>query len=237
MGSFSIFPLFCLAKQARANGFKVALSGEGADEFFNGYYRNELLLDEDARIERHLTGAYKHLTARYFGSRLERMSRMASRDGPNGVALLTELFGRCWDENAPFVHNMSSVEATIFLQPLLMMADRMSMGNGLEVRNPFIDYRIVEFSAKLAPEVRYGPDGRGKYILREALRRLVGNDALAITRRPTKHGLPSPVNTWLFRKNTLTGGIGTGSFSESVSVRWPCERCGVPSLPLVRTVP
>jgi asparagine synthase (glutamine-hydrolysing) len=204
VGSFSIFPLFCLAKQARAKGFKVALSGEGADEFFNGYYRNELLLDEDFRIERHLASSYRHLAGRYFGSRLERISRMASRDGLNSVALLTELFAGRWDENAPFVHNMSSIEATIFLQPLLMMADRMSMGNGLEVRNPFMDYRIVEFSAKLAPELRYNTaEGRGKHIVREALKRVVGTDTLAITKRPTKHGLPSPVNTWLFRKNTF----------------------------------
>lgn len=203
VGSFSIFPLFCLAKQARADGFKVALSGEGADEFFNGYYRNELLLDEDDRIQSYLSGSYKHLSERYFGSRLERISRMASRDGLDSVGLLTELFGGRWAEKAPFVHNMSSVEATIFLQPLLMMADRMSMGNSLEVRNPFIDYRIVEFSTKLAPELRYSRDGRGKYIVREALKRILGTDKLGITRRTTKHGLPSPVNIWLFRKNTF----------------------------------
>jgi asparagine synthase (glutamine-hydrolysing) len=203
VGSLSIFPLFCLAKQARADGFKVALSGEGADEFLNGYYRNELLLDEDALIERYLTGSYRHLSNRYFGSRLERMSRMASRDGLNSVNVLKELFAKRWDDTAPFVHNMSHIEATIFLQPLLTMADRMSMGNSLEVRNPFMDVRLVELSAKLAPSLRYGPEGRGKYILREALKRLIGTDYLAITRRPTKHGLPSPVNTWLFRKNTF----------------------------------
>ena len=83
------------------------------------------------------------------------------------------------------------------------MADRMSMGNSLEVRNPFIDYRIVEFSTKLAPELRYSRDGRGKYIVREALKRILGTDKLGITRRTTKHGLPSPVNIWLFRKNTF----------------------------------
>ena len=203
VGSFSIFPLFCLARQSAASGFKVALSGEGADELFNGYYRNELLLDEDSLIEHHLEGSYRHLSSRYFGSRLERMSRMASRDGLVSVGLLKNLFSRHWNDNVPFVHNMSVVESTIFLQALLMMADRMSMGNSLEVRNPFMDYRIIDFSATLAPELRYSPDGRGKFILREALKHIVGTEKLGIISRPTKHGLPSPVNSWLFRRNTF----------------------------------
>jgi asparagine synthase (glutamine-hydrolysing) len=83
------------------------------------------------------------------------------------------------------------------MQPLLVMADRLSMGSSLEVRNPFLDYRIVEFSAKLADDLKYR-DGHGKWILRQALRRLVGPD-LGITKRTIKHGLPAPVNQWLFK--------------------------------------
>jgi asparagine synthase (glutamine-hydrolysing) len=203
VGSFSIFPLFCLAREARNDGFKVALSGEGADEFFNGYYRNEMLLDEDSMIEHYCAGPYQHLASRYFGSQIERMSRMASRTGVEGVPALVELFRPLWKDSVPFVHNMSVIEGSIFLQPLLTMADRMSMGNSLEVRNPFMDYRIIEFSANLAPELRYDSHRRGKFLLREALKKVLGTDKLGITRRETKHGLPAPVNAWLFQKNTF----------------------------------
>jgi asparagine synthase (glutamine-hydrolysing) len=203
VGSFSIFPLFCLARQARTDGFKVALSGEGADECFNGYYRNEMLLNEDTMIEAYCTGPYGHLANRYFGSQIERISRMASRNGLQGVPALVELFRPIWRDDVPFVHNISVVEAAIFLQPLLIMADRMSMGNSLEVRNPFMDYRIVEFSTKLTPNLRFNGHGRGKYLLREALKTVLGTDRLGITRRETKHGLPAPVNAWLFQKNTF----------------------------------
>jgi len=201
-GSFSVFPLFCLAKRARADGFRVALSGEGADEMFNGYYRNELLLNEDAMVEKHLRGEYAHLASRYFGTTMDRFCRMASRNGLGDIPMLAALFSRIWDAKAPFAHNLSAVEATIFMQPLLQMADRMSMANGLEVRNPFLDYRIVELSARLAPAVRYA-GGHGKAVLREALKRLLGRTDLGILKRETKHGLPSPVNNWMLKRNTF----------------------------------
>jgi len=202
VGSFSIFPLFCLARQARADGFKVALSGEGADEFFNGYYRNEMLLEEDTFVDAYVTSPYKHLATRYFGSHLERACRMASRTGISDVGLLMKTFQPLWNDASPFAHNLSVLESSVFLQALLIMADRMSMGNGLEVRNPFMDYRVIEFSTKLVPELRYH-NGRGKYVLREALKEVLGTDRLGITRRIVKHGLPSPVNAWLFRRNNF----------------------------------
>jgi asparagine synthase (glutamine-hydrolysing) len=81
------------------------------------------------------------------------------------------------------------------------MADRLSMGSSLEVRNPFLDHRVVEFSTRLSDRLKY-QDGQGKYLLRRALERLVGNE-LGITKRRVKHGLPAPVNQWLFRSNAF----------------------------------
>jgi asparagine synthase (glutamine-hydrolysing) len=196
VGSFSVFPLFCLAKRARQDGFVVALSGEGADELFNGYYRHELLLREEATLAPEFAGAYGTLCRRYFGSPVERFSRMASRQGLAGVPDLVEYFSPRWRSDHTLAQNLSRIEATVFLQPLLVMADRLSMGNSLEVRNPFLDYRIVEFSARLADDLKFR-DGHGKWILRRALRELVGD--LGVTRRTVKHGLPAPVNQWLFK--------------------------------------
>ena len=92
---------------------------------------------------------------------------------------------------------MAVIESVIFLQALLTMADRMSMACGFEVRNPFLDFRIIEFSSKLTPELRYR-NGRGKFLLREALKEVLGTDHLGIVQWRVKHGLPSPVNKWLF---------------------------------------
>jgi asparagine synthase (glutamine-hydrolysing) len=201
VGSFSVFPLFCLSRQARRDGFVVALSGEGADELFTGYYRNELLLREAERVEEDLRGPYGTLCRRYFGSDLERFCRMASRQGLGGVPFLVDYITPLWSERNTLAQNLSLVESVIFLQPLLVMADRLAMGNSLEVRNPYLDHRIVEFSTKLSDRLRYR-DGQGKWLLRQALRRMVGDD-LGITRRRIKHGLPAPVNQWLFKSSAF----------------------------------
>jgi asparagine synthase (glutamine-hydrolysing) len=201
VGSFSVFPLYCLAQQARRDGFVVALSGEGADELFNGYYRHELLLREEAELQGEFAGPYGTLCRRYFGTPLERFCRMASRQGLSGVPILLEQFAPLFSAKRTFAQNLSVVEATVFLQPLLVMADRLSMGNSLEVRNPFLDYRIVQFSARLADRLRF-QEGQGKWLLRQALKELVG-DTLEITRRRIKHGLPTPVNQWLFRSSAF----------------------------------
>ena len=163
VGSFSVFPLFCLSRQARRDGFVVALSGEGADELFSGYYRNELLLREAERVEEDLRGPYGTLCRRYFGSDVERFCRMVTRQGLAGVPLLADFFAPQWSDERTFAQNLSLLESIVFLQPLLVMADRLAMGNSLEVRNPYLDYRIVEFSAKLSDRLRYR-DGQGKWI-------------------------------------------------------------------------
>jgi asparagine synthase (glutamine-hydrolysing) len=201
VGSFSVFPLFCLSRQARRDRFVVALSGEGADELFTGYYRNELLLREAEQIQQDFDGPYGTLCRRYFGTGVERFCRMSSRQGLPGVPLLHAFFSPQWSNERTFAQNLSLLETTVFLQPLLVMADRLAMGNSLEVRNPYLDYRIVEFSSKLADSLRYR-NGQGKWLLRQALRRLVG-DEIGITRRRIKHGLPAPVNQWLFKSSAF----------------------------------
>jgi asparagine synthetase B (glutamine-hydrolysing) len=118
-----------------------------------------------------------------------------------GVPLLLEYFGKSWRTQCSLGQNLSYLEATVFMQPLLVMADRLSMGSSLEVRNPFLDYRIVDFSAKLADDLKYR-EGHGKWILRKALQKLVGKD-LGITQRTIKHGLPAPVNQWLFKSSAF----------------------------------
>jgi asparagine synthase (glutamine-hydrolysing) len=202
VGSFSVFPLYCLAKEARKDGYVVALSGEGSDEFFNGYYRNEILLEEDDRIQVHVTGAYRDLSRRYFGPPIQRLARMASRGGEADVPLLVDFFSSYWDEKAPFSYNISKIEASVFLQPLLIMSDRMSMASSLEVRNPFMDHRIVDFSCHLAPNLKWA-QGKGKLLIHRALQKLLGNQNLGLLNRQYKHGLPSPVNQWLFSQKNF----------------------------------
>jgi asparagine synthase (glutamine-hydrolysing) len=81
---------------------------------------------------------------------------------------------------------------------ILWKVDRMSMAVSLEARGPFLDYTLVEFAAKLPPELRLnGMTGwsgaSGKYLLKYAMRGIVPDEIL---HRP-KLGFNMPYKTWL----------------------------------------
>lgn len=79
-----------------------------------------------------------------------------------------------------------------YLQELLMKQDQMSMAASIESRVPFLDHKLVEFTARL-PE-RFKIRGRStKWILRRAMRGILPEEIL--TRR--KMGFPVPLGRWL----------------------------------------
>ena len=194
-GSFSVFPLWHLARRCHEEGFKVVLSGEGSDELFAGYARNEFLLGEKT----HPTGSkqrhYASMLDRYHGSELDRFCRMASRSGLGGAAFMRAFLADRWSVRRSMLDNVCYVETKVFLQPLLQMADRMCMAHSLEGRCPFLDYRVVEFAFSLDDSLRYR-DGTGKWIVHQAAERLLPAGSLVLT-RPVKDGLPTPINLWM----------------------------------------
>lgn len=83
------------------------------------------------------------------------------------------------------------------VEDLLMKADRMSMANSLELRTPFLDYRLVEWAGRLPVRLKAGPDASGRYRTKEILRRYAEPRLpSAIVERP-KQGFPVPVYGWL----------------------------------------
>ncbi len=200
-GSFSVFPLYRLAQAASDSGYKVVLSGEGADELFCGYARNEFLLasgvPQESVKERH----YASMLRRYHGSSLDRFCRMASRSGLTGAASLKMFLAEHWSERRSTLENICYVESRVFLQPLLQMADRMTMAHGVEGRCPFLDHRVVEFAFSLDDSLRYR-DGVGKWIVYQALSKLLPADSLVLHRN-VKDGLPTPVNLWMQGRHTF----------------------------------
>ena len=78
-----------------------------------------------------------------------------------------------------------------YLHELLMKQDQMSMAASVESRVPFLDHKLVEFSAGL-PERMKLRGATTKYILRESMKELLPEAILA---RP-KMGFPVPVGAW-----------------------------------------
>jgi asparagine synthase (glutamine-hydrolysing) len=79
---------------------------------------------------------------------------------------------------------------------LLTKVDRMSMANSLEVRVPFLDYRVVELAASIPANLKIR-GGLTKYILRKAMEPLLPD---AVKNRKIKRGFSVPVMDW-FRGN------------------------------------
>ncbi|MBK8472190.1 MAG: asparagine synthase C-terminal domain-containing protein [Sphingobacteriales bacterium] len=75
---------------------------------------------------------------------------------------------------------------------LLVKTDRASMHHALEVRNPLLDYRIVEFALGLPASLKY-KNGTSKYLLKQVLYQKV---PAALFDRP-KRGFAVPLAQWL----------------------------------------
>lgn len=78
-----------------------------------------------------------------------------------------------------------------YLHELLMKQDQMSMAASIESRVPFLDHKLVEFSARMPREMKL----RGsttKWILREAMKGILPPEILD---RP-KMGFPVPIGKW-----------------------------------------
>lgn len=83
------------------------------------------------------------------------------------------------------------------VEDLLMKADKMSMANSLELRTPFLDYRLVEFAAGLPPHLKAGRGRDGEYRSKQILRQYAKSRLPeTIIDRP-KQGFPVPVYGWL----------------------------------------
>jgi asparagine synthase (glutamine-hydrolysing) len=78
-----------------------------------------------------------------------------------------------------------------YLHELLMKQDQMSMATSLESRVPFLDHKLVEFTARM-PDTMKLRGTTTKYVLREAMKGVLPEKIL--TR--SKMGFPVPVGSW-----------------------------------------
>ncbi|MBC7796134.1 MAG: asparagine synthase (glutamine-hydrolyzing), partial [Pyrinomonadaceae bacterium] len=115
--------------------------------------------------------------------------RKASESNVYGEA--RELLETCDATN--FIERMQFLDTKFYLaEDILTKVDRASMANSLEVRAPFLDYRVAEFAASL-PESYKLKGGEGKFILKRAVAPMLPD---LVTKRPKK-GFGIPVANWL----------------------------------------
>lgn len=218
----STIPSYLVSNVARKQ-VTVAMSGDGGDELFMGYgyydlYRKlKKLYRLDPGIGRRLI---KTVFSR-MGSRYERGSRLfglPSRD------LLVHLWSEqqymysekeigtllntkevhlsaksAWEKTDRMAlsdfEKISLFDIDQYLaHNLLYKMDIASMASSLEVRNPYLDYRVMEFAYNLPQEFKIR-NGVSKYLMKKLLERYLPKEL--VYRR--KWGFPAPVGNWLTR--------------------------------------
>ena len=104
-------------------------------------------------------------------------------------------------EGAELLSRLLYLDIKTYLVELLMKQDQMSMAASIESRVPFLDHKLVEFTAGVP--ARHKVRGfAGKYLLREAM---TGRLPAAVLNR-NKKGFPTPIQPWL--RNQLFERVG-----------------------------
>jgi asparagine synthase (glutamine-hydrolysing) len=221
----SIIPTFMLSEFARQD-VVVALGGDGGDEAFGGYVRykaalflnriNFLLavnpspilqryINANPRIEKLLKHSkYQSLASRYmsFQSLIQKseLRRILDRDIID-LAQKDE-FSILWDSigKKKNVRKLQMMDLESYLPgDLLYKADMATMANSLELRSPFLDYRVVELGLSLPASYKI-KNGRTKLILKDILAQYLPRETFE---RP-KMGFGIPQAKWIrkeLRKN------------------------------------
>ncbi len=107
----------------------------------------------------------------------------------NPYARQNEWLGRT--DATDILDQLLYADTKTYLHELLMKQDQMSMAASIESRVPFLDHKLVEFSARMPREMKLR-GGTTKWILREAMKGILPSEILD---RP-KMGFPVPVGNW-----------------------------------------
>jgi asparagine synthase (glutamine-hydrolysing) len=182
-------PSYGLCQSAREH-MTVALGGDGADEAFAGHHRH-MVQHREERIRAFLPSFLR-------GPTLGSLTGLA-RDGAEAYAVCVAMTTpqqrrKLWTDDARaaldgyraedrYIKAMREAPARDAIDRAqyadlrialpgntLTRIDRMSMAAGLEVREPLLDHRLVEFAARLPVAMRIR--GRtGKYLMKKAMER------------------------------------------------------------------
>ena len=215
----SAVALYFVSKLASKH-VKVALSGEGADEFFGGYniYREPMDLQITKLIPKPLrkgiAAIMKALPFRFKGKNYLIRASMDLEDrfignakmfsekererilkNPTGKYNHKEITKPYYDftKGQDDVTRMQFIDLNLWMVgDILLKADKMSMANSLEVRVPFLDKEVFEVARHVQPDYRVNREAT-KYAFRMAAKDYLPEEVAS----KEKLGFPVPTRVWL----------------------------------------
>ncbi|MEP7108054.1 MAG: asparagine synthase (glutamine-hydrolyzing) [Ferruginibacter sp.] len=196
----------------KKNGVTVSIDGHGADEMMAGYHSDmlESLLDagwnisqisnilETFRGYKNIKNAdwtLKEKVITYNTTMKNRLKSPKSLLAFFGKALVNKHHPKYMPY--PKLGHLNSTLYSLFhqsvLPTLLRNYDRYAMANGVEIRMPFMDHRLVEFSFSI-PFTSKIRGGYTKAIIRDAVAPYMPK---TIVERKDKIGFNTPITEWL----------------------------------------
>jgi asparagine synthase (glutamine-hydrolysing) len=221
-----------LHAEARRRGIIVLLEAQGADEIFAGYpyflpayWRDLLEQRRHAQLRRELRAFPPQERQRWLAhlrSLLGKGALSIHYDGTSHLAMtgvsasMIERAGQ-----APQLETTSSggyLANALWrdtryakLPRVLRMNDRLSMASGTELRAPFLDHRVVEFSFRLPSDQKIRL-GQGKFLPRHAMRHLLPAEVA----HHRKRTVVTPQREWLRGplRSSVDDVLASRSFAE-----------------------
>lgn len=190
--------LWFLAKEI-SKDFKVVMASDGADEIFGSYLTHRLAYE-------------KEMANRSVGSHTGsdwtwRQTNFVFTDEDKSQLLTKRYLEKCNLKTGEFLEQYAPIDmvdgellnglliaelVSIFPDQVLKYADRLSMAHSLEIREPFLDKRFVEFVMSISGVTKM-KNGQTKWPLKKLAERYLPHE---IVHRP-KEGFVMPFHAWV----------------------------------------
>ena len=208
LGGSSFLPTYLVSKFARENNIKVVLGGDGGDELLGGYRWHKAVLQNLNRlkqlksllsfglskngavdIENLVAGYYNKMSwadYNYLDANQLFNGNIPQNELPNDYWLYRKIV----NPNLSALKNLQIIDyKTFMVDVVLTKVDRASMANSVEVRVPFLDYKLNELIMSLEEKVYFKPQ-TFKYPLKHELEKHFSDE---IVNKP-KSGFGSPLH-------------------------------------------
>lgn len=203
----SPLPFMAVYEAMHKQGVKVTLDGHGADELFGGYSFDFVSALSDAGLNhskiKSVLDAYDGVVSQpscQFSVKPRWYRWLQWHGGCLKDYLLSRGAGHGVDESHPGWLRLDNLNKTLYrsvheavLPTLLRNYDRYSMANGVEIRMPFMDHRIVSFAFSIPWDSKIR-NGFSKSIVRDAMSSYMPFD---VAYRKSKIGFNSPIIEWM----------------------------------------